>query len=95
MRSVKVRNSGLNPFLINPIKAVVSNKDVGVSHVVVTDAGIMCIIEIDGKSSQAMLEDIEFLNKHEFDRFKTMLQGYVKSNRVSNEDCLKYGFSLN
>ena len=84
MRSVKVRNSGLNPFLINPIKAVVSNKDVGVSHVVVTDAGIMCIIE-----------DIEFLNKHEFDRFKTMLQGYVKSNRVSNEDCLKYGFSLN
>lgn len=95
MKTVKVRSSGLNPFLINPIKAFLNNEDTEISHCLATDKGIVCILEIQGKSSQALLEEVEFLNTHEFDRFKTMLKTYAKQgNYLRSSDCLEYGIKV-
>lgn len=95
MKQIQIRNSGVNPFLVNPVKAVFNSEDVGISHCVGHADGILCIIELkDGKSSQANLEDVQFLNKHEFERFEKLAKMLIKMRYLKNSDCIKYGFSV-
>ena len=95
MKKVNVRNSAINPFLLNPIMAVtLNNQDININHAIATKDGIIVIFEVEGKSSQLELSNIEFLNQHEFERFQVMLKklsirGYLKAS-----DTEEYGFSI-
>ena len=83
---MRIRKTNINPFLMNPIKAIVRNEDCSITHCTETNRGLICVIECkDGKTSQADLNDVEFLNTHEFDRFKAMLQVLAQKQRISSK----------
>ncbi len=92
MKTIKIRNSGVNPFLVNPIKAVLKGEDVGITHCV--GSGIMDDLRVgfefaDGKYSMTELENVEFLNEHEFMRFHALLAML----NLKEDYSLKYGDS--
>lgn len=88
---IKVRNSGINPFLVNPIKAVLNGEDVGISHALSTGDGLQLGINYkDGKYGMVHIDAIELLNKHELERFKMMLKMLGK-RYVSEQDLKIFG----
>lgn len=90
---MKIRNSGINPFLVNPVKAVMNNEDVGISHAYSTIDGIWVNIEYkDGKSGNSHIDNVEFLNKHEFERFKMMCK-MLSKRYISDRDMKKLGLT--
>ena len=59
---IKVRNSGVNPFLVNPIKAVLNGEDVGISHALSTGDGLHLGINYkDGKYGMVHIDAVELL----------------------------------
>lgn len=78
-----VRDSCLNPFLINPVQAVQSDpshfgrlKEFNISHAFTCNEGIICCGEWHGSKgyTQVNLKDIRIANHHEALRFEMLLE---------------------
>lgn len=94
MKKIQIKNSGINPFLVNPIKATLNGKDITIIHCFSTANGIECSFDYvgGGGSGFVLLEYVEFMNTHEFDRFKSMVK--MLSRWVDSKSCLEYGIEI-
>lgn len=71
----KIRNSGINPFIVNGVKAVLNNEDIEIMHCTNNNGVLSVGFEYSNrKYSMTKLENVEFLNEHEYSRFETMLK---------------------
>jgi hypothetical protein len=92
---MKIRKSIVNPFLLNPIRALINDQCVRIVHCLSGNGGLIVgFDDSQNKYSTADLSEVEFANIHEFDRFKEMVSGLSKRKYLKAQDCLKYGFSI-
>lgn len=75
----KCRNSGVNPFLVNPIKAMVGPLAFNIDHALMTGQGLIVFgqyaNETNAYTGLNMIDDeVELLNRHELMRFTHLLK---------------------
>lgn len=75
MYNIRCKYSIVNPFLVNPVLAVYNGESIGISHAYWTNKGIVVVIEYkNGKIGNALLDQIETLNRHETNRLRELFK---------------------